>query len=227
MNYNTHHKEVIDRINSTERVIPAQRAAYKQGFSFSSLPFDDQLPLWDYIWNHGSTYREQLHAFFYLEQAVNKKDHHLKIWQTAIQWQSLVSDWGLCDALAKVFTKLLETFPEEVYAQLTEWNKSEDLWMRRQSVVSLLYYSRTKKNYLPVHQILALIEPLLRDNEYYVQKGVGWALREVHTVYPETALPFMHEHIKNISAIAFTIAIEKMTDAEKNVLKAKRKIKVT
>jgi 3-methyladenine DNA glycosylase AlkD len=64
---------------------------------------------------------------------------------------------------------------------------------------------------------------LLKDKEYYVQKEVGWTLREMHTVYPALTLPFLHKHIKNISAIAFTIVIEKMDEKTKKTLKTLRK----
>ena len=134
-----------------------------------------------------------------------------------------MNDWGYCDALAKINTKVLETYPTEVYRQLATWNKDKNLWKRRQSVVSLLYFSRTKKDYLPFSKIAALVEPLLSDKEYYVQKGVGWALREMHTVYPKETMPFIQKHIKSISAIAFTIAIEKMSVAEKEKIKGLRK----
>ena len=62
-------------------------------------------------------------------------------------------------------------------------------------------------------------------DDYYVQKGVGWALRELHTVYPRETLPFIQLHLKNISPIAFTIAIEKMSLKEKEKLKLLRKNK--
>ena len=140
-------------------------------------------------------------------------------------WQEQVDDWGLCDALAKIYTKILVVIPGEVYAQLQAWNGSENLWKRRQSVVSLLYYSRTKKQYPSFDQVVQLISPLVADKEYYVQKGVGWALRELHSVYPEQALPWLKANIRQISAIAFTIAIEKMDAAMILEIKGLRKIK--
>jgi 3-methyladenine DNA glycosylase AlkD len=210
-------------IDSIPTIIPAHRAAFKQGYSFSKTPFEQQLPIWDHIWHHSDNFRAQLHAYFFLEEAVKKKEHHAKIWETSVVWQELIDDWGLCDALAKINTKVLESYPVAIYKQLAAWNKDEDLWKRRQSVVSLLYYSRTKKTYLPYSKLIALITPLLADKEYYVQKGVGWSLRELHTVYPAETMPFLKKYIKNISAIAFTIAIEKMTAAEKDALKILRK----
>ena len=45
----------------------------------------------------------------------------------------------------------------------------------------------------------------MSDKEYYVQKGVGWALREMHSVYPK----------------------ETMGEAEKNKFKVLRKRKIS
>jgi len=215
--------EVIARIDKTSPEIPAHRKAFKQGYSFSKEPFDKQLAIWDYIWKHSGSFRQQIHAYFFLEQYVNKKELHDRLWKTSASWQEEIDDWGLCDALAKINSKVLVSYPTDVYKQLAIWNKDKNLWKRRQSVVSLLYYSRTKKEYLSFSKIAALVELLLTDKEYYVQKGVGWAMREMHTVYPKETIPFLQKHIKSISAIAFTIAIEKMSDAEKNKLKTLRK----
>jgi len=102
-------------------------------------------------------------------------------------------------------------------------DKDSNLWKRRQSVVSLLYYSRTKKKHLSFEKIVRLITPLLTDDEYYFQKGVGWALRELHEVYPGKALMFLQTNIKKISSTAFTIVIEKLRSSQKAKLKALRR----
>ncbi len=215
--------EVLTRIGSIPTVIPAHRKAFKEGYSFSSASFEEQLPLWDGVWKRSNNFRAQLHAYFFLEQYVGKTYLHPLIWATSAAWQDDVADWPLCDALAKINTKVLETQATDVYKQLGSWNNDADRWKRRQSVVSLLYYSRTKKVYLPFKKIKALVEPLLTDNEYYVQKGVGWTLRELNTVYPADTLPFLQRNIKNIDPIAFTIAIEKMPSGVKDTLKSKRR----
>jgi 3-methyladenine DNA glycosylase AlkD len=92
--------------------------------------------------------------------------------------------------------------PGEVYDQLKIWNKESNLWTRRQSVVSLLYFSRTKKKHLPFAKVIPLIIPLLDDKEHYVQKGVGWTLCELHTVHPDKSLAFLQKNFK-INSICF------------------------
>jgi 3-methyladenine DNA glycosylase AlkD len=218
-------REVNKRIATTAMTAPAQRSAFKEGFSFSGLDFDEQLATWDYIWKHGKGFWPGIHAFFFLEKYISKKALHDKIWRTAVHWQDDVSDWGKCDCLSKIYTKVLESYPDKVYKQLQQWNRSKNPWDRRQSVVSLLYYTRTKKQVLPFDKISALITPLLNDKEYYVQKGVGWALRELHNAYTDETLAYFREHIHDISSIAFTAAMEKMQATEKEQLKLLRKEK--
>ena len=216
-------REVSKKLAAIPANVPAHRKAARQPYSFSGLTFDEQLAVWDHIWKNTGGFWVRVHATFFLERHL-KSDEQLKaMWPVIVHWQDSIDDWGLCDALAKVFTKILVVAPAKVYPVLAAWNKAEDLWKRRQSVVSLLYYSRTKKTYLPFSKLEALITPLLADKEYYVQKGVGWALRELRNVYPKEAHAYLTKHIRAVSPKAFTIAVEKMVEKEKNVLKALRK----
>lgn len=220
-----HIKEVLVHLSSVTGDIPTHRRASRRVYAFSGLPFTLQLAIWDELWHSQNNFWIRLHAFFFLERHVNKSAELREMWPVVVHWQKQVDDWGLCDALAKVYTKILEVMPGEVYEQLSQWNRSESLWMRRQSVVSLLYYSRTKKQYLAFGQIKQLIENLLTDHEYYVQKGIGWALRELYTVYPEKTLGWLKRRISKISSIAFTTCIEKMDAVTKAQLKSIRKLK--
>jgi len=145
------------------------------------------------------------------------------MWPAVVKWQDEVDSWGLCDALAKIYTKILVVMPGEVYAQLKRWNKDPNLWKRRQSVVSLLYYSRTQEQHLPYEKIVPLIDELISDKEHFVQKGVGWALRELRTAYPRQAASYLARNARSLTSIAFAIAVEKLSDAERSRLKDLRK----
>jgi len=216
-------QEVIQHIHTVSGNVPTHRRASKKPYSFSDSPFEQQLAIWDQVWRNSDNFWVRVHAFFFLERNMNKPGALEIMWPVIVKWQDQVHDWPLCDALAKIYTKVLVVAPVQVYAQLKKWNKDADLWKRRQSVVSLLYYSRTKKTHLPFNKIEKLVSTLLSDKEYYVQKGVGWTLREMYTVYPRDTFPYLVKHIKEISSIAFTIAIEKMSAQLKVQLKALRK----
>ncbi|HYD20117.1 MAG TPA: hypothetical protein VEB40_01480 [Flavipsychrobacter sp.] len=118
-------EEVAAKVASTPDTAPAQRAAFNSGFSFSKLPFDEQLAVWDYIWRNARSFWVKINGFLFLEKHISKKELHEKIWKTAVKWQDSVDDWGPCDCLAKIYTKILETHPDKVYARLQKWNKSK------------------------------------------------------------------------------------------------------
>jgi len=158
----------------------------------------------------------------FCESQIKNKDFLIYSWNIIKHWQKHVDNWGHCDGLSKIYTKILELIPEEVLEQLKLWNKSENQWDKRQSLVSLLYFSRTKKTILGFEIINKFIDNLLVDNEYYVQKAVGWSLKELYNVYPKETLNYLEKNIKNISSIAFSPATEKLLKHEKDSLKKLR-----
>ncbi|HMH33306.1 MAG TPA: DNA alkylation repair protein [Puia sp.] len=221
--YQDFQREALQYIGVIKGSVPVHRRASKHHYSFSGKLFEEQLAAWDHIWRNTDDFWVRAHATFFLERHMRKADTLKQMWPVVMKWQDDVDDWPLCDALAKIYTKILVVAPATVYATLKKWNKDDNLWKRRQSVVSLLYYSRTKKDHLSFDKIEPLITSLLKDKEYYVQKGVGWALRELHTVYPKQTLLYLKSHIRAVSSIAFTIAAEKMKPDVKDQLKSLRR----
>lgn len=215
--------EVEEKVISNPKNASAQRKLFKQKYSFSNKDSFEQLNIWDYIWNNSSDFWTKSQSYFFCEYQIKNKDFLTYSWNIIKHWQKKVDNWGHCDGLSKIYTKILELIPEEVLMQLKLWNKSENQWDKRQSLVSLLYFSRTKKTILKFKTIIYFINNLLIDKEYYVQKAVGWSLKELYNVYPKETLNFLEENIKNISSIAFSPATEKLLKHEKENLKKLRK----
>ena len=215
--------EVEEKVKKTDKTAPAHRKLFRKGYTFSGLPALEQLKIWEYIWKNASDFWARGHAFLFPESKMKDKEFLLDSWETIKCWQNTVDNWGLCDGLSKIYTKTLEVIPDKVLPQLEKWNRSRNPWDRRQSIVSLLYFSRTKKEVLPYDTIIKFIDKLLDDKEDYVQKGVGWALKELYQVYPEETLKYLEKNIKKISAIAFSPATEKLEKKDKERLKKIRK----
>jgi len=106
-----------------------------------------------------------------------------------------------------------------VFPLLQAWNSDKNPWKRRQSVVSLLYYTRSRKKILPFSTLINMVEPLLRDPEYYVQKGIGWTIREIYNAYPEQAVDFIARKNLEIAPAAWQATSEKLpADFKKQLL---------
>ncbi|EHQ30284.1 DNA alkylation repair protein [Mucilaginibacter paludis] len=202
--------------------VPGQRLLFKKGFSFSRLPVDKQLEIWDQLWTTSRQYEIMNFALMFVSQNERCFEPAF-LWDTLKNWVKQVDNWAHSDSLSSVYAHLLEKEPSVVYAQYMLWNKSANPWERRQSVVGTLYYSRIRKSLPSFEKLLAMLSTLLTDENYFVQKGVGWALREMGNVYPAQTLALLQQQIAAIHPVAFTAAIEKLDTAKKDELKQLRK----
>ncbi len=205
--------------------VPQQRIVFKQGFSFDKLSNEEQLDIWDNIWKTSKHYEMMNLA----QMFISKHSKHLSafeptvIWSTVKDWVKQVDNWAHSDGLSSIYAHLLEKEADTIYGQYNLWNISLNPWERRQSVVGILYYSTVRKSLLPFEKIRAMVTPLINDENYFVQKGIGWTLREMGNVYPAETLAFLNEQITSIHTIAFTAAIEKLDTVAKDQLKKLRK----
>ncbi|HWY98364.1 MAG TPA: DNA alkylation repair protein [Bacteroidia bacterium] len=202
--------------------VPYSRALFKKGYSFSGLSPEGQIKIWDSIWKDGNLHDSMTQAIFFWEKNINRIDIKLA-WDCLKGWTGKIDNWAHSDGLSGFYSYLLEIRPAMVLPQLKKWNKSKNLWERRQSVVSLLHYHSKRKEVLPYSTLISLVENLLDDKDYFVQKGVGWALREIGNVYHKETFLFLKKNCAHISSIAFAAAAEKLSVKEKEELKKLRK----
>jgi 3-methyladenine DNA glycosylase AlkD len=192
------------------------------GYSFSSLQLQEQLYIWDYIWHQSDVFEIKSQALFFLDKYYSKVDA-LLLWNTIKQWTSTIDNWAHSDGLSKIYSHMLELLGKNVYAQLEKWNTSSNPWERRQSIVSLLYYRRNRKVFLAFEAYISLIDLLLTDKNYYVQKGIGWTLRELLQQYESETFEYIMAHAHLITSTAYYATAEKMTETQKEQFKLLRK----
>lgn len=196
----------------------------KNDFSFIEDDVLKNFKIFDKIYFESNVFEIKNLSFIYLN---NNHKYISAIEQIKIlpKWIDKVDNWAHSDTLSKFLTRLLEhqDTQTKMVDLILKWNQSKNLWKRRQSLITLFYYSKTKKNYVEFEFAELLISKLITDKEYFVQKAVGWSLRECNNVYPKQTYAFIEKNIKLITSVAFTTCIEKMTLQEKNNLKSKRK----
>lgn len=137
-----------------------------------------------------------------------------------------IDNWAHSDSLSSLLAELLEFNPKH-FPTYQKWNKSRKPWLRRQSIVGLYCYARQRKTHLPADKALKLIEALLEDPHFYVQRGVGWALREVDRVDSKKQRAFVKKNLHRIGGVAWFATSELYPKNLRNDLvqlrKAKRK----
>lgn len=137
-----------------------------------------------------------------------------------------VENWWHCDLLTKIYANMLEQ-KRIILEELIKFSKSDNSWQRRLSLTSLIYYASQRKSPLHFDLVAHQVKILLDDPNYYVQKGLGWTLRELYVLYPEQTEEFLEIYIKDISSIAFQAATEKLSLRKKETFKELRKSSVS
>jgi len=201
--------------------VPQSRSALKKGYSFLKLSPAGVLEAFDHIWNNAVYFEEMSQSIYFYE----KKSLTENQFKVISGWIDRCDNWAHSDGLSSIYAQALEEMPALVMPTLKKWNNDENPWKRRQSVVSLLYYSRLRKATPNFAIMTAMVEALLDDPEYYVQKGVGWTLREIYNLHPKQTLDFIEKRVRQISPAAWQASTEKLpTIVKARLLSQRRKV---
>ena len=199
--------------------VPVVRALVKEGYNFLDLPREDIVRVWDHIWKNTEWYEVAHQALYYYQHKTINKAEFLKI----KSWISRCDCWQHSDDLSKIIAQVVEDNPTWILPTLEKWNRSKAPWKRRQSVVGLIEYASKRKSVLPFPDLIKFVDPLLDDEDYYVQKGVGWTLREIHNLYPPEALDYIQAKVLLLHPLAYSSATEKLDRVSKVRLNLWRK----
>jgi 3-methyladenine DNA glycosylase AlkD len=89
--------------------------------------------------------------------------------------------WDYVDEIAvRRVGPLLRSSPEVIRPQLLEWSTDEDRWRRRTSIICQLGF----KGATDVELLTACVDANAHDRDFFLRKGIGWALREFAKTEP-------------------------------------------
>ena len=203
--------------------IPTVRKVAKQTFAELSTEYSHAQirKMVSTVWKTAKTHDVMTVCLLYF--SARKPQNDLSDWRVLKSWSTRIDNWAHSDVLSDIYADLLERHRKEVYPTFKEWNTHREDWKRRLSLTSLLYYSNSRNNALPVKKILPLVKARISDEHFYVQRAVGWTLRECGNLYPKPTEVFIKKHLTDLSSIAFTTATEKWSKTKKEPLKRARK----
>ncbi len=95
--------------------------------------------------------------------------------------------WDTVDEIAsRVVGRLFARFPDLRAVTLPAWRTSDNFWLRRSAILFQLNYKAETD--------LALLFGIIRENldsqEFFIQKAIGWALREASKTHPQPVRDF-------------------------------------
>lgn len=138
-------------------------------------------------------------------------------WRLADRWVDDAVGWGLCDSLgAGPIAHMVYARPAR-FRDLLRWTRSDNFWRRRVSTYALKRFVRAVELDPP----LALLERLLHDPEFWVQRAVGTWLRECWKKDERRVRAFLVKHARGLPPVTITVATERAPKAFRQELRRK------
>jgi len=167
-------------LKTTERR-EIQRPFFNKEFLPKKYELEDIIKL---LW--GKSQREYQHfsqelAFKYVKQLEEKDIRLFEFMVTHKSW------WDTVDFIAnKLMGEFFKTYPEQRNVYIEKWLKSNNIWLQRSA---LLFQLKYKKD-LDTELLSFTINYLLGSREFFINKAIGWVLREYSRTNPEWVIEF-------------------------------------
>jgi len=121
--------------------------------------------------------------------------------------------WSHCDSTCvRLLGPYLGKKGNESLAKKTidEWSESNNLWIKRASMVILLKITMMRKDF-DEDYVFELVEKMIKYSEAnYVEKGIGWLLKTCSRYKPEVIIAYLSKNKKNLSRLILRYASEKL-----------------
>ncbi|BDD12210.1 hypothetical protein FUAX_46420 (plasmid) [Fulvitalea axinellae] len=99
--------------------------------------------------------------------------------------------WDSVDFIASnLVGNYFRKYPDERERLVQRWLDSGNIWLQRSALLFQLKY----KSDLDTELLTATIEILLAGNEFFINKAIGWILREYGKTNPQWVLDFADKH---------------------------------
>jgi len=122
-------------------------------------------------------------AFKYVKQLELKDINLFEFMVTNKSW------WDTVDFIAnKLMGEYFKTFPNQKEKYVTKWLKSDNMWLQRSALLFQLKY----KNKIDTVLLSSTIKSLLNSKEFFINKAIGWVLREYSRTNPNWVIEFVN-----------------------------------
>lgn len=190
---------------------PILKTVSKQVFADLALP---DAATWERhirdIWDN-ATFREERYAAIQLAGIARAKNFQtfsaMKLYEHLIVTGAW---WDYVDNIAShQVGAVLANEPKSTKKLMLNWSKSPDMWKRRTAILCQLGFGKETD----LEFLYQCIEPSIGSNEFFLRKGIGWALRQIAWQDPAEVIRYVKENKDRLSPLS-------KREALKNVIKS-------
>lgn len=116
---------------------------------------------------------------------------HIFYYVKSKQW------WDTIDSLIKPIGKI-GLRDERVNELMLTWSKDNDFWVRRVAIEHQLL----RKDKMNIELLEKILENNLNSSEFFINKAIGWALRDYSKTNPEWVREFIENHVSDMAPLS-------------------------
>jgi len=150
------------------------------------------------LWRR-ATHRE--HRYAAIELASERRYATLQTGRTIPMYEEMIVDgawWDYVDTIAHRLGDVLRREPARTAARMRVWARSGNLWKRRTAIICQLGF----KSATDLALLTDCIEPSLGSREFFLQKAIGWALRDLAWSDPKLVAIWVRQHHDALSPLS-------------------------
>jgi 3-methyladenine DNA glycosylase AlkD len=197
--------EIVFRENANREMAIPMENYMKNNFSFLGIKTDERRALMLQVYN---AYKEEVHANYreICWELFNKKEREFHICaidliQKEIKKKYQLEDitliekllvtnswWDSVDTIAKyLLGGYFVQFPGEIHKVIERFSNSENRWLNRSAIIFQLSY----KEKTDFDLLKSECEKHKDSKEFFIQKAIGWALRDYSRFNPQGVMEFV------------------------------------
>lgn len=172
----------------------------------AELGIDQRVALADELWQ-SNVFEARIAAAKLLLQARIKPDD--AVWALISAWVPEFDSWAISDQASSAGSKRLVALPGRL-DEVEAWTHSRHMWSRRAALVMTLPWAKLNHP-SPAQQkararILGWAARYVDDHDWFMQKSVGWWLRDLSKHDPSRVRVFLEKHGERMKPFARKIA---------------------
>lgn len=197
--------------------VPGVRSVAKAHVRSSRPTHDDVVALVDELWDTDVYERRLL--------GVELITATPKLWRAAdLPWiERLLRNchtWALVDGLATTAVGRIAATDPAAFDVLEAWVGSDDMWVRRTSVLGLRDLCRSGREW---DRFERAADVLLAEREFFIRKALGWVSRETGRRHPELVSPWVRANLDRMNAVTIREAVKYLPDGDELLAAWKRR----
>jgi 3-methyladenine DNA glycosylase AlkD len=173
--------------------LPAMDAAIKQ--ALGELKQDEALSLCARLWGEPVWDLKILAGRILARKSI---EPDARVWGFVTERLPDLDGWAVADNLANVASRCLIEDARRLDA-VEAWIENPHLWTRRAALVFTLPWAKGERD---PERMLGWAGRLADDREWFIQKAIGWWLRELSKRDPERVRRFLEEYGRKLTGVA-------------------------